>query len=625
MNPLPDTPALFLAVPGHTRLFRRSGGTYYLRAKVPSHLRRIIGKTEIRESLRTKDIVEAKRLVKPASMRVDRLVMEAEAKLEGTKPAPSKLSREEISWIVADWFIKQEAVSEEWKREGLPKLDEEQRGNYVETLKVDCSALAPDPSCIPDDGSDQLDAFLTGEGLHWGIQKGSEDYKRLLPLFEQAQEESLVRTIYRVLGKAPNPHNPWLAKLHANTILPPAPRQTVAFGKFLDDFMDFQRTAYPKTPRTHYALPIRILREVIGEDTPLNTVSRHHLEKVFDLLCLVPVNMVQHYPGLSVKKAIEAAARDKKTRTLSPCSLQNNFILIKAVFNYAVDEQLISENPAKGRKNTKRFKYNRKKKQRPPFTIEELQKIFQAPLYTGCKDDERRYAKAGTEHPRRGRFWVPLLALFHGLRCNEACQLYAEDISEEKGIPYLHVRDDLEDEEEETDKRLKNEGSRRKVPIHPEILKMGFLDYVENIRIQEGSGRLFPTLKLCKSTGRYSKIFSKWFSRFLELSCGYKPKAVFHSFRHNFRAGLDKAKVQTSYVEMLGGWQPEGSSEIEYRHAELADLRDAIAQLSYPGLDLSHLYKPQDCNRLQNIEVPKTACRTRRRPAPYSPLQSGAE
>ncbi len=75
MNPLPDTPALFLAVPGHTRLFRRIGGTYYLRAKVPSRLRRIIGKTEIRESLRTKDIVEAKRLVKPASMRVDRLIM----------------------------------------------------------------------------------------------------------------------------------------------------------------------------------------------------------------------------------------------------------------------------------------------------------------------------------------------------------------------------------------------------------------------------------------------------------------------------------------------------------------------------------------------------------------------
>jgi len=58
MNPYPDTPALFLAVPGHTRLFRRNGGTYYLRAKVPLALRPIIGRTEIRKSLNTKDYKE---------------------------------------------------------------------------------------------------------------------------------------------------------------------------------------------------------------------------------------------------------------------------------------------------------------------------------------------------------------------------------------------------------------------------------------------------------------------------------------------------------------------------------------------------------------------------------------
>ena len=60
MNPTPDTPEpFFQAVPGHTRLFRREGGTYYLRAKVPLPLRPIVGKTEIRKSLNTKALKEA--------------------------------------------------------------------------------------------------------------------------------------------------------------------------------------------------------------------------------------------------------------------------------------------------------------------------------------------------------------------------------------------------------------------------------------------------------------------------------------------------------------------------------------------------------------------------------------
>lgn len=474
-----------------------------------------------------------------------------------------------------------------------------------------------------DDGSVYLDAYLSGDGLHLGIEKGSDDYNRLLPLFRQGQAETLSRTIDRIQGESLKAYNPQFAGYYANTILPPTPRQTVAFGKFLDDFMDFQRRAYPKTPRTHYVLPIRILREVIGENTPLNTVSRHHLEKVFDVLCSIPCRMTQRYPGLTAEKAIEAAARDKDTCKLAPRTLQNDYISISAVFNFAVDEQLISENPAKGRKNAERFKTKRKKTPRPPFTPEELQKIFQAPLYTGCENDERGYAKPGTETPRRGRFWVPLLALFHGVRCNEACQLYAEDIGEEKGIPYLHVRDDLDDEEE-TDKRLKNEGSRRKVPIHPELLKMGFMEYVQIRRNQDG-GRLFPTLNACKTTGRFSKPFSQWFGRFITRACGYKPKAVFHSFRHNFREQLTIGGVQTEYVEALGGWTPEGSSEIEYRHAGLPELRRAIEKVTYPGLNLSHLYAPVNAIGCKDTGQPGPTFRTRKRPSPVPPLHPGAE
>ena len=76
----------FISVPSHTRLFHRDGGTYYLRAKVPKKIRDIIGKTEIRKSLWTKDL-KARQKVKIESVRVDALFSAAEAKLN-RRPAP---------------------------------------------------------------------------------------------------------------------------------------------------------------------------------------------------------------------------------------------------------------------------------------------------------------------------------------------------------------------------------------------------------------------------------------------------------------------------------------------------------------------------------------------------------
>ena len=58
----------------------------------------------------------------------------------------------------------------------------------------------------------------------------------------------------------------------------------------------------------------------------------------------------------------------------------------------------------------------RKRDARNAFTTDQLNVIFQAPIYTGCVDDERNYGKPGVNRPKRGRFWLPILSLFHGLR-----------------------------------------------------------------------------------------------------------------------------------------------------------------------------------------------------------------
>jgi integrase len=95
--------------------------------------------------------------------------------------------------------------------------------------------------------------------------------------------------------------------------------------------------------------------------------------------------------------------------------------------------------------------------------------------------------------------------------------------------------------------------------------------------------------------GYYSDPFSKWFRRFLERAGAARPKTCFHSFRHCFRDGLREARIDHDVALALGGWASvsgkEGAETAEAygRGFRVATLFDAIQQINYPSLDLSHL------------------------------------
>lgn len=98
---------------------------------------------------------------------------------------------------------------------------------------------------------------------------------------------------------------------------------------------------------------------------------------------------------------------------------------LSSLLNWAVREELIDRNPARGLRVADRRLAREK---RDPFTLPQLSAIFTAPLYTGCKDDGLGYAVVGPNRPRRGRFWIPLIALWSGMRQAEICQLLTADV-----------------------------------------------------------------------------------------------------------------------------------------------------------------------------------------------------
>lgn len=110
---------------------------------------------------------------------------------------------------------------------------------------------------------------------------------------------------------------------------------------------------------------------------------------------------------------------------------------------------------------------------RRPFSDEELLTVFGSEKFRSQRDK------------RPERYWLVLLLLFECCRREEAAQLYLRDIGEVDRVPFIQITDD------EKDQSLKNEGSKRRVPIHSSLLQLGFMEYVESIR-KSGHARLFP-------------------------------------------------------------------------------------------------------------------------------------
>lgn len=124
--------------------------------------------------------------------------------------------------------------------------------------------------------------------------------------------------------------------------------------------------------------------------------------------------------------------------------------------------------------------------EREPYSTEDIQNWFNAPFY----QDKEQIAK----HP--DRFWIPLFMLFNGCRPSEVCQLTKKDIIKVEGIDCVSINPD-------NGKSIKTKSSKRIISIHPFLLQVGFLDYVNTVE-----DNLF-SIKKYKNTS-ISKDFNKW-------------------------------------------------------------------------------------------------------------------
>ncbi|NMG28083.1 site-specific integrase [Aromatoleum evansii] len=254
---------------------------------------------------------------------------------------------------------------------------------------------------------------------------------------------------------------------------------------------------------------------------------------------------------------------DKK---LARATVSKKIGFISTLLQVGFDAGLLSENVARGLKIPKAKVPTLVRR---AFTVAELTRIFSSKVYS----QGFRPIGGGGE----ACAWLPMIALATGARLEEIAQLRSSDIYvDSSNGPVMRITD------EDPEQRVKNEGSRRTVPLHPDLIRGGLLDYVEAIG-EAGSKWLFPALEP-DHDGRRGGNWGKWFQRYLRTRSGLgisDPTVVFHSFRHTFKTLCRAAMIPEDVHDALTG-HVSASISRQYGEMPLAPLVSAIAAVRLP-------------------------------------------
>jgi integrase len=175
--------------------------------------------------------------------------------------------------------------------------------------------------------------------------------------------------------------------------------------------------------------------------------------------------------------------------------------------------------------------------------------------------------------------WLPWLCALHGCRVGEVSQMRKSDVRKDRsGIHYIHLTAEAGS--------MKNEGSERDVPLHPHLIKIGFLSFVEGHR----DGPLFfDPSKRRKSDAKkpQSKIVNKnvaaWIKDLGVEGVGRANRVdPNHAWRHRFKTECRAVGIQDSVIDAITGHAPRTEGQA-YGDVDLTTKFEAVKKVRVPA------------------------------------------
>ena len=566
---------------------QRLDGAYKFRMRVPAALQPIIGKREFRRSFGQVDLVEAKRRLVSARLEALAEIDKARRSLYPQAATPHKAAELQQRFDEADLWSLMSAWFVEKRKEDVATSVNTDR---AELLLQDISHLEDPRDASNSENFVRQTTMLFLEKQRVSIAEESPEFRQLSRMIRDALVERNKRRVQETLGHVGLELDPRFRALEASTILNPGANPTLSalISRYKSD--KAKEKVNEQTKRKQDAR-LSLIQEMLGASIRVRSIDRAKARQLCEEISRLPPNLHKRFKGKSVSEVLEMS--DEVLGSPMRAITANDYMsAFWALMQFALNEQLIDRNPA----NNLRVAFDKvdARIRRKPFSGEDLQRIFNAPIYRGCMDDQASYAVVGSARPKRARYWVALISLFSGMRQNEICPLLASDVKNIGPYPMFQVAWDDESEGELPSdgvlKSVKTEAGLRIVPVHPQLIRLGFMDYVESVKTTSPRGRLFPDLTLSKS-GSYSANYSKWFAHFLDQVGITDKKKNFHSFRHTFRDAIRLTDMPPERRNAICGWRNAGAEDVYGKAKEVIaeTLTAEIGKVSYRTLNLDHL------------------------------------
>jgi Phage integrase family len=235
---------------------------------------------------------------------------------------------------------------------------------------------------------------------------------------------------------------------------------------------------------------------------------------------------------------------------------------------------------------------------RVPWTEQHVRTLFHLPLYVGCVGAVKRLRPGKMVH-QDGAFWVPLLIAYSGLSREEACGIELDEIQLDGPIPFIAIRRNMTKSiDGKKAAGLKNRFRKRLMPLHPELLRLGFAAYVQARRREAGHPALFPELYV-PGFGRAphvkrggTRFYARAGQHILNAVDAIDPlprtsdgkRADFHSIRTYVASKLSVSEAKKWVVQDLMGHTRDGTTDEKYNKPAQVEGRDAYLRILHSAL-----------------------------------------
>ena len=345
----------------------------------------------------------------------------------------------------------------------------------------------------------------------------------------------------------------------------------------VDEFLEFRKGTIGEKLLGEYKVLTDEFIEIIG-NISVNSLSKDSIRKYIKTQLKLPINRrkTPKYRDLSINEVVDMNLSQKETQT--PQNINKRLSKLTVFGNWGVRQGLLINNPFSGMK----FSVKKQPNKREPFTKEELRKILKPETYHSWSINFTHPFRKERVSNQMPYYWVFLLGIFSGMRTNEMCQIRVIDIKKVDKIWFMFVEDS-----EET--KVKTENAIRKVPVHPQLIELGFIDYVGTLKKQK-KGRVF--WELTEDRDGFASHLSRHYNQRVLPNLGVWKKytKVLYCTRHTFINKLYTERVDENVIKVLVGHE-KGFTMKQYGGEPFTPERllEEISKVNYSGINWKKL------------------------------------